>query len=289
MIIPRVPQTVQAVAEHYDELDPFYREVWGDHVHHGLWLTGRESPADAVEALIDHLAQELALRPGQSLCDVGCGYGATAEYLATRFGVHVTGVTLSAEQMKHARLRSDAAPLLGFLRRDWLENGFAENAFDCVIAIESSEHMADKQGFFDEAFRTLRDGGRLGVCAWLAKTGATPWEERHLLEPICREGRLASMGTEADYRGWAVTAGFEIDRFHDLTAQVQRTWTICAGRVARLLLTDRRYRRYLLDARAKNRVFALSLLRIRAAYATGSMRYGLLVAHKPRDEGLPVR
>ena len=35
----------------YDELDPVYRLVWGDHVHHGLWTTGRETPAEAVEEI----------------------------------------------------------------------------------------------------------------------------------------------------------------------------------------------------------------------------------------------
>ena len=71
-----------------------------------------------------------------------------------------------------------------------------------------------------------------------------------------------------------------IDGFEDLSAQVRRTWAICAGRVARKLLTHRPYRRYLLDARAKNRIFALSLVRIWIAYATGSMQYGLLTAHR---------
>jgi len=60
--------------------------------------------------------------------------------------------------------------------------------------------------------------------------------------------------------------------------------SLCAGRVARKLATHPHYRRYLLDARSKNRVFALSLLRIWTAYVTGSMRYGLLTASKPADD-----
>ena len=51
--------------------------------------------------------------------------------------------------------------------------------------------------------------------------------------------------------------------------------------VAKKLLTHSHYRHYLLDARSKNRIFALNLPRIWLAYATGSMRYGLLTAHKP--------
>jgi tocopherol O-methyltransferase len=150
-----------------------------------------------------------------------------------------------------------------------------------VISIESSEHMPDKQRFFDEAFRVLRPSGHFAVYAWIARDGARPWEERHFLEPICREGRLPGMGTETEYRQWATEAGFIVDGFEDLSARVRRTWALCASRVAKKLLTHSRYRRYLLDARATNRIFALSLPRIWAAYATGSMRYGLLTAHKP--------
>lgn len=281
MIVPREIQSSAAVAEHYNELDPFYREIWGEHVHHGLWTSGRETPDQAVEALVAHLADNLHLQPGQHICDVGCGYGATAEWLARRYNVCVTGVTLSSAQLRQAELRSAASPLLHFSQQDWLENTFANETFDHVIAIESSEHMADKQRFFDEVFRTLRPGGRFAVCAWLARDGASTWEECYLLEPICREGRLLGMGNEAEYRAWAIKAGFVIDGFVDLSDRVRRTWTLCTGRVARKLVTHRQYRRYLLDARARNRIFALSVPRIWIAYLTGSMRYGLLTAHKP--------
>ena len=37
----------EAVASHYDELDRFYRDIWGEHVHHGLWLRGEETPGDS--------------------------------------------------------------------------------------------------------------------------------------------------------------------------------------------------------------------------------------------------
>ena len=281
MIVPREIQTSAAVAEHYDELDLFYREVWGDHVHHGYWATGRETPEEAVETLIANLAGKLSLQPGQRVCDVGCGYGATAEWLAKHHGVHVTGLTISGVQAQRAAERSAGRPLLAFLQQDWLRNRFEDSAFDCVISIESSEHMPDKQRFFDEAYRTLRLGGRLAICAWLARPGSRPWEERYLLEPICREGRLPGMGSADDYRSWAEEAGFVIDGFEDLSDRVRNTWMICAWRVARKLLTHSAYRRYLLAAHAKNRIFALSLLRIWTAYVTGSMQYGLLTAHKP--------
>ena len=279
MIVPGSPQTVAGVAGHYDELDVAYRRIWGEHVHHGYWRSGRESPPEAADALVRLVAERLDLEPGQAVCDIGCGYGATAADLVARHGVSVLGLTVSAAQEAVARSREAAG--VTFLRRDWLDNRLPDASFDRAYAIESSEHMPDKQRFFDEAYRTLRPGGQLAVYAWLARPDARAWEERYLLEPICREGRLPGMGSVDDYRGWATGAGFVIDGFEDLSARVRRTWMICARRVAGKLVTHPSYRRFLLDARARNRVFALSLPRIWIAYVTGSMRYGLLTAHKP--------
>lgn len=276
MIVPNAPQSTAAVADHYDELDLIYRRVWGEHVHHGLWTTGRESPTQAVEALVDTVGDRLRLEPGQSAADIGCGYGGTARRLATTRGARVTGVTLSAEQAAYAT----AHPVDGVDIRvgDWLENDLADASVDAAWSIESSEHMVDKQAFFDQAHRVLAAGGRLVVCAWLAETGATGWKVRHLLEPICREGRLPSMGTREEYEAMARAAGFEVVGFEDVSRRVARTWTICARRLARALVTDRDIRRIALPAR--NRVFALSFPRLIAAYRTGAMRYGIFTLEK---------
>ncbi|HEV2557676.1 MAG TPA: class I SAM-dependent methyltransferase [Microvirga sp.] len=281
MIFPKQEQSAAAVAEHYDELDPFYREIWGRHVHHGLWTSGGETPEEATAALVERVAAALGLQSGERACDIGCGYGATAQHLAQAYGVTVTGLTLSPVQAAQAARLSEGDPRLAFHCRDWLANGLQARSFDAAYAIESSEHMGDKAGFFSEAFRVLRPGGRLVVCAWLANEGARPWEVTHLLEPICREGRLPSMGTERDYRSLAEDAGFRTTGFADLSRQVRRTWTICARRVAARVATDGATRRFLLDRRSRNRIFALTLLRLIVAYRTGAMRYGLLSFERP--------
>lgn len=277
MIHPREAQGPAAVAAHYDELDPFYRAIWGEHVHHGYWRTGRESPEEATRALVDLVAERLRLRPGLEVGDVGCGYGATAAILAREHGVAVTGVTLSAVQAAHAVARLDRVRIRV---QDWLANDFADGSFDRLLAIESSEHMASKARFFAEAFRTLRPGGRLVVCAWLAREGARPWEVRHLLEPICREGRLPGLGTEGDYRALAEAAGFRVAAVEDISRRVRATWTICLARAALRVVTDPAARRYLRDAGARNRDFSLSLPRLALAYRTGSMRYAVFTFEK---------
>ena len=282
MIYPSLPQTAVAVAAHYDELDPFYREIWGDHVHHGYWRTGRETPEQAAEALIELVAAHLDLASGQAVCDIGCGYGATAQRLAERHGVHVTGVTVSRAQAGLGAARRPTRGSLAIGHLDWLASDLPAAQFDRAYAIESSEHMEDKGRFFAEAFRVLKPGGRLAVCAWLARDEPRPWEVRWLLEPICREGRLPGMGDEKDYRRLAAASGFVCRTAHDLSDRVRRTWSICARRVAGKLATEPRYRRFLLDRAAADRVFALTLLRLLLAYRTGSMRYVLLLFDRPR-------
>ena len=63
MIIP--PKSVAdaaSVAAHYDDLDPFYRAVWGSHVHHGYWVTGNESTDEAVLNLTRLVAIHAGIR-----------------------------------------------------------------------------------------------------------------------------------------------------------------------------------------------------------------------------------
>jgi tocopherol O-methyltransferase len=281
MIVATEPQSAADVAHHYDELDVFYREIWGRHVHHGLWETGRETPDMAVEALVDRLAERLALRPGQQVCDIGCGYGATALRLSQRHGTYVTALTISSVQAAYAQEAVRDAPLVTVECQDWLSNSYPDSSFDKVYSIESSEHMVDKERFFQEAFRTLRPGGQLAVFAWLARDRARRWEVRHLLEPICREGRLPSMGTENDYCRMAEGAGFRIASIEDLSRAVRRTWTICARRVVANLATKPNYRHFIRSQESANKSFLFTLFRIIVAYRTGSMRYCLLVYTKP--------
>jgi tocopherol O-methyltransferase len=277
VILPKRPQTSGAVAAHYDELDSFYREIWGEHVHHGYWKTGRETQAAAAVSLIELLSDRLRLAPGQRVCDIGCGYGATARYLAERHGLDVTGVTISPVQAQRAQSQAVAAGSVSISLQDWLSNSFPPESFDRAYAVESSEHMPDKQRFFDEAYRTLKPNGLFAVCAWLSRDEPLPWEVRHLLEPICSEGRLPGMGDEADYRRLAEQAGFDVVQVEDLSDRVRRTWSICIRRALAKLVTQPRYVRFLLDRTAGNRSFAVSLLRIMIAYRTRSMRYCLFV------------
>jgi tocopherol O-methyltransferase len=281
MIVPTLSPTPRDVAAHYDELDRFYREVWGEHIHHGLWQSREATPEEAVHRLIAVVAEQARLGSGDSVCDVGCGYGGTARVLAREHGAEVTALTISQAQHAQALAIDPGATNPTYLLRDWLENGLPSESFDVAIAIESTEHMADLAAFFAEAHRVLRPGGRLVVCAWLSRDDPRRWETRHLLEPICREGRLRHMGSAAEYDRLAREAGFVPIAFQDVSPQVKKTWPICARRIAAGLVRDPYFRRFLLRERSQNKVFGLTMLRIWLAYELGSMRYGILTAVKP--------
>jgi tocopherol O-methyltransferase len=184
---------------------------------------------------------------------------------------------VSQAQADLAWARASGCSGVSIQLQDWLSNRFASASFDRAYSVESSEHMPDKQRFFDEAFRTLKPGGMLAVCAWLASDDPSPREVRHLLEPICREGRLPGMGNEADYRRFGEQAGFRVAGVEDLSDHVRRTWSICIARMFGKLFADRRYVQFLLNGMATDRIFALTMLRILIAYRTRAMRYCLLV------------
>lgn len=281
MIASRDEIRGEAVASHYDELDHFYRDVWGEHVHHGLWRRGDESRAEAVRQLVEAVASAARIEQGSRVCDIGCGYGATARMLAKERGARVTAITISPAQCAFAKAqpRDENAP--EYRCGDWLETELAPESFDAAIAIESSEHMPDKAAFFARAHRVLRSGGRLVVCAWLSREAPTPRDERWLLEPICREGRMPHMGTASDYRTLGEAAGFVLEHHDDVSAAVAPTWPAIVRRFAVKLLSGPAYLRFLFNRHARNRVFALTIFRIWLAYRTGAMRYGIFTFVKP--------
>lgn len=265
------------VAAHYDDLDYFYRDVWGEHVHHGLWRTGRERREDAVRQLAELVAAEADLQAGSRVCDIGCGYGATARLLAQSHGATVTAVTVSPAQHAFAQTAAPpaSAPPPEYILGDWLANSFPAESFDAAVAIESSEHMPDLAAFFRQAQRVLRPGGRLVICAWLSCDKPSARQQRWLLEPICREGRMPCMGTAGDYERLAAETGFTVTRVQDLTRQVSSTWPRIAWTFLGKLVARPRYLRFLCNAHAHNRVFAFTIFRIWLAYLTGAMRYGV--------------
>ena len=273
--------TAQSVAAHYDDLDAPYRDLWGEHLHHGLWMRGDETPEEAARALVDLVADFAEIRAGDAVADAGCGYGATARILARERGAHVVGYTVSRAQAHWAQNRCHAPTDPRVVLGDWLANEIPSQTQDAVLAIESVEHMVDRGAFFQQAYRVLRPEGRIVLCAWLAREPASAWARRHLLEPIVHEGRLAALPTARMHEASLAAAGFHDVERRDLTRHVQRTWSVCLARLMRKALRDGAFRRRFLAQSNEGRAFAAAIPRIWIAYRVGAMGYEIIRARKP--------
>jgi len=280
MIVSEQPVSEAAIADHYDELDPFYRDIWGQHVHHGLWVQGDETPEEAVRKLVELVAEKANLSRGERVIDIGCGYGASARLLAESHEAAVTAITMSAVQYAFAQSTAPG-PELTYILGNWYSLEFAPETFDLAIAIESGEHMPDKVEFARRAYRVLRPGGRFVLCAWLSADRVSKWQAHTLMNPICMEGRIPNLATAQEYIAAISEAGFRAADSQDLTGQVKRTWSIVIRRFAERILQDKRYRSFLFDRRIRNRIFAFTAVRIWLAYQMGAMRYRIFRFDKP--------
>jgi cyclopropane fatty-acyl-phospholipid synthase-like methyltransferase len=267
------------VADHYNELDLFYREIWGEHVHHGLWINGNEDSGQAVVQLVQLVAEKARITHGARVCDIGCGYGAAARFLARQMGACVTAITVSESQHSYA-CKVDPSGNPNYLLSDWLKTELIPASFDAAFAIESSEHMPDKVKFFSHALDILKLGSRLVVCSWLAAEASSGSQKKWLLEPICREGCMPHLLNAGELVTAARRAGFRAIEYQDISHEVSRTWSIVISRFAQRLISDSRYRSFLFHSGRHNRAFAVTIFRIWLAYQTRTMRYGIFTFAK---------
>ena len=267
-------ELVEGVRAHYDRLAFFYRVLWGEHIHHGYWEDD-ESPQVAQENLVSRLAERAAVPRGARVLDVGCGFGASALWLARRLGCEVTGVTISPVQLHHAEERARAEGLadrVRFLLMDADRLDLPPASFDVVWVIECCEHLPDKARFFADCARLLRPGGKLALCAWLAADDPGP-DQRALLAEVCRGMLLPSLASRRQVLDWLAEAGFTDVTAEDVTRRVERTWAVCGA------LADRpelQALAWMLDE--QTRAFVQSFAAIRRAYADGTMAYGTFTA-----------
>ncbi len=156
---------------HYDLGNEFYR-LWLDPTmnYSSAWFEGDRSRdlVGAQHAKVRRALAECGVGPGDRVLEIGCGWGALAEFAAREFGATVTGVTLSSEQLAWAQRRLDAAGLPGDLRyQDYreLDRSEGEGRFDAVVSIEMFEAVGREYwpGYFATLSRQLKADGRACV------------------------------------------------------------------------------------------------------------------------------
>ena len=263
--------TPELIREHYDSLALVYRAFWGDHIHHGLFEHGDETPHEAQSALLDYCLKLVRPAAGSAVLDAGCGHGATAVRLACEFDCQVVGLTISQKQACLARENAERAGVQQrtlFLLQDAETYAYACKQFDLIWTMESSEHFADKQHYFHRVASALKPGGRLLLAAW---TGSMDSARARAVARACL---CPALWTAQQYRDGIEHAGLQILCCEDLTAKVIPTWEVCRqrARAARAAVA-------LLPRPAREFVKGIDL--ILAGYGSGELSYSVISAIKP--------
>lgn len=154
-----------AIAFHYDVSNDFY----------GLWLDEARvyscayfhNPQDSLDQAqrnkLEHICRKLRLQPGETLLDIGCGWGALVCWAAKHHGVRAHGITLSQEQLAYAQERIVQEGLQGRVTValcDYRDLP-ADMRFDKVSSVGMFEHvgLANLPQYNAQVFNLLKPGG----------------------------------------------------------------------------------------------------------------------------------
>lgn len=143
----------------------------GRHVHLGYWdeppaLTTPCAPGEFERAqarLNDVMAELAGLRDGQSVLDIGCGFGGALETAAGLTGMSLTGVNIDLRQLDICRSLPSHGNELHLVAADACDLPFRDHSFDRVFCVEAMFHFRSRATFLREAARVLRPGGRLAL------------------------------------------------------------------------------------------------------------------------------
>jgi len=264
----------QKIIEHYELVSPYYRELWGEHLHHGYWVTGSESKEEAQLALTAHLAQVAQIPKGADILDVGCGFGGSSLYLAREYRAAVTGITISETQAAIARQNAhDAGTPARFLVMDADDITIPEK-FGVVWSIEAISHFGDKPTFFARTGELLQTGGTLALIDWFQKERLSAADRRAFIEPIER-GMLVELKTISGYSEMIRAAGLDITDTSDLSIHCARTWDISLD-----LIKNRSLWQLANDQGVEFVRFLRAFSAMRKGFASANFVYGLIVARK---------
>jgi cyclopropane-fatty-acyl-phospholipid synthase len=153
------------IAHHYDVSNAFYRMFLDQRMVYSCayFQDDAQSLDDAQTAKLDHICRKLRLAPGESLLDIGCGWGGLIFHAAEKYGVHAHGITLSQNQYEHVSREIVARRLTGHVKvelRDYLD--LPEDVlYDKVSSVGMFEHVgvARFPKYFGKIYRVLKPGG----------------------------------------------------------------------------------------------------------------------------------
>ena len=280
-------QDARAIAHHYDVSNEFYALFLDPlMVYTCAYYRDPDGKLErAQQDKLDLVCRKLELRAGETLLDIGCGWGSLAIWAARHYGVRAHGVTLSRAQADYATAQIRKEGLGDRCRVDHLDYRDlpVDAVYDKVAAVGVIEHVgiSNYPAFFGGVRSRLRDGGLYlnhGIVHdfhW-KRTSQTEFLYRHVFP----NGDLAGLSqtlTEIERAGWEI-ADVEGLRLH--YARTCRQWVerLCArAEEARALVGERTYR-----------TWRLYLTCSAVAFETGSLGLYQVLTRKHRDPLIPA-
>ncbi len=246
----------RAISYHYDVGNDFYR-LWLDHnmVYSCAYFRDAEQSLDeAQDDKLDYLCRKLRLQPGQTLLDIGCGWGALALWAVRHYNVNVHGVTLSEEQQTLANDRIKQAGLEHRITIDLCDyRNLPDNiTYDRIVSVGMFEHLGVKNfpQYFGKVKQLLKPGGLfLNHGITIKENKKQSPMKRFINQYIFPDGELARI---SDVNDAMEQAGFEIIDVESLRrhyALTLRCWVKALERKkqrAIALTSDETYRLWLL-------------------------------------------
>ena len=242
------------VHHHYDIGNDFYRLWLDDEMVYtcAYFPTPEHSLEEAQIAKMDLVCRKLKLKRGERVLEAGCGWGSLALFMARHYGVTVTAMNVSSEQIAFARRRAEAAGLdagVTFVEDDYRN---ARGRYDVFVSVGMLEHvgLADFHTLGETIGRCLEARGRgllhfigrnqpMLLNPWIRKRifpGAYPPTLREVFERVLEPGALSVLDVENLRLHYALTLEHWRRRFDHASEQVREMFDDTFVRAWRLYL-----------------------------------------------------
>ena len=214
----------KSIVSYYDNTRLDYRFLWFRNktksVHFGFFDEGVNDHADSLLNLNNAMASKINVADGDIILDAGCGQGAGSVWLAEKYDVKVSGITLVPHQVKIAKKEARKHRLedrISFSEQDYHQTTFPDQSFSVIWACESMCHSEHKADFFKEAYRLLKPGGRLICADYIRSTRKMDEPDEVLLHDWLSGWSIKDIDTYNEHETNARMEGFSKFAIEDIT------------------------------------------------------------------------
>jgi len=196
----------EVATAHYDLDAALYRAMLDDSLTYtcAYFRDANDTLAEAQRNKLRMICDKLALRPGETLLDIGCGFGGLAAFAAEHYGVRVLGVTNSKHHCEVAS-RFGATLPVEIRLMDYRDLPRLQQRFDKIASIEMIEAVGPKNyaAYFGIAHACLAEGGRFLVQSFISNTSqfvCNEWFDRYIFpNGVSPSFAQLGMATEATF------------------------------------------------------------------------------------------